>query len=157
MRSADIVLYIFDVQTETEIDVKVQQSIFENENLTYMLVGNKTDANSKEVQYTNRDILFISAKNNNGIDALKQAIFKATVEENNYAENNIITNARHLASLKNIALSLAAIKAGLDLQVTGDLLSSDIRTALYELGEITGEVTNEDKLDFIFSKFCIGK
>ena len=157
MRSADIVLYIFDVQTETEDDVSVQQSIFEDEHLTYMLVGNKTDANSKEVQYTNRDILFISAKNNNGIDALKQAIFTATVQENNYAENNIITNARHLASLKNIALSLAAIKAGLDLQVTGDLLSSDLRTALYELGEITGEVTNEDKLDFIFSKFCIGK
>ena len=157
MRSADIVLYIFDVQTETENDVKVQQSIFENEQLTYMLVGNKIDDNIKEVQYLNKDILLISAKNNNGIDALKQAIFSATVEANNYAENNIVTNTRHLASLKNIARSLAAIKGGIDQQVTGDLLSSDIRTALYELGEITGEVTNEDKLDFIFSKFCIGK
>ena len=62
-----------------------------------------------------------------------------------------------LASLKNISNSLSAIKDGLDANVSGDLLSSDIRTALYDLGEITGEVTNEDKLDFIFSKFCIGK
>ena len=45
------------------------------------------------------------------------------------------------------------IKNGLDANISGDLLSSDIRAALYHLGEITGEVTNEDKLDFIFSKF----
>ncbi len=157
MRSADIVLYIFDVQTETDDDVKAQQTIFENEHIKYMLVGNKMDANNEEVSNLGKDILYISAKKNIGIDALKQAIFSATVEANNYAENNIVTNARHLASLKNIAQSLSAIKAGLDQQVPGDLLSSDIRTALYDLGEITGEVTNEDKLDFIFSKFCIGK
>jgi tRNA modification GTPase len=48
-------------------------------------------------------------------------------------------------------------KNGLDANIFGDLLSSDIRAALYHLSEITGEVTNEDKLDFIFSKFCIGK
>ena len=157
MRSADIVLYIFDVHTETENDIKLQESVFETEHIKYMLVGNKTDTNTQELNYENNDILFISAKNNIGIEALKQAIFTATVEANNYAENNIITNARHLASLKNIAQSLAAIKTGLDESVPGDLLSSDIRTALYDLGEITGEVTNEDKLDFIFSKFCIGK
>jgi tRNA modification GTPase len=62
-----------------------------------------------------------------------------------------------LESLKNISLSLSAIKEGLDANISGDLLSSNIRAALYHLGEITGEVTNEDKLDFIFSKFCIGK
>ena len=157
MRSADIVLYIFDVNTETNNDVKAQQAIFENEHIKYILVGNKTDANSYEISNLGQDILYISAKKNIGIDGLKQAIFTATVEANNYAENNIVTNARHLASLKNIAQSLSAIKAGLDQQVPGDLLSSDIRTALYDLGEITGEVTNEDKLDFIFSKFCIGK
>ncbi len=157
MRSADIVLYIFDVHTETEKDIKVQQTIFENEHIKYIFVGNKTDANNAQINYSTKDILFISAKHNIGIDALKQAIFAATVEANNYAENNIVTNARHLSSLKNISKSLGAIKDGLDANVPGDLLSSDIRMALYELGEITGEVTNEDKLDFIFSKFCIGK
>ena len=50
-----------------------------------------------------------------------------------------------------------AIKTGLNDGVSSDLLTSDIRTALYHLGEITGEISNDNKLDFIFSKFCIGK
>lgn len=157
MRSADIVLYIFDVNTETESDLKIQQTVFEKENIKYIYVGNKSDIKLSEQKYLSKDILYISAKKNEGIDELKQVIFVATVHANNYAENNIITNTRHLASLKNISNSLSAIKDGLDANVSGDLLSSDIRTALYDLGEITGEVTNEDKLDFIFSKFCIGK
>jgi len=53
--------------------------------------------------------------------------------------------------------SLADIKAGLDNKLTGDLLALDIRRCLHYLGEITGEITNEDQLDYIFSKFCIGK
>ena len=157
MRSADIVFYIFDVNTESENDLKTQKTVFEKENIKYIFVGNKSDIKLPEQKYLSKEILYISAKNNEGIDEPKQAIFTATVHANNYAENNIIINTRHLASLKNIANSLNAIKDGLDANMPGDLLSSDIRTALYDLGEITGEVTNEDKLDFIFSKFCIGK
>jgi tRNA modification GTPase len=56
-----------------------------------------------------------------------------------------------------IAKSLKEIKRGLENNISGDLLAPDIRRALHYLGEITGEVTNEDRLDYIFSKFCIGK
>ncbi len=157
MRSADIVLYIFDVNTESETDLLTQINIFEKENIKYLLVGNKADKGLKENNFTQKDIQFISAKNNEGIDKLKETLFTATVHADTNAENNIVTNARHLESLKNIATSLQEIKNGLDANISGDLLSSDIRAALYHLGEITGEVTNEDKLDFIFSKFCIGK
>jgi tRNA modification GTPase len=157
MRSADIVLYIFDVNTESENDLQTQINIFETENIKYLLVGNKADKGFEDNKYTQKDIQFISAKNNEGIDKLKQTLFTATVHATTNAENNIVTNARHLESLKNIAASLQEIKNGLDANISGDLLSSDIRAALYHLGEITGEVTNEDKLDFIFSKFCIGK
>jgi tRNA modification GTPase len=157
MRSADIVLYIFDVNTESAKDLQTQINIFETENIKYLLVGNKADKVSGENKFTQKDIQFISAKTNEGIDKLKQTLFTATVHADTNAENNIVTNARHLESLKNIAVSLQEIKNGLDANISGDLLSSDIRAALYHLGEITGEVTNEDKLDFIFSKFCIGK
>jgi tRNA modification GTPase len=157
MRSADIVLYIFDVNTENENDLQTQINIFEKENIKYLLVGNKADNQFSDNTFAQKDIQFISAKNNDGIDKLKQTLFSATVQANTNAENNIVTNARHLESLKNIAASLQEIKNGLDANISGDLLSSDIRAALYHLGEITGEVTNEDKLDFIFSKFCIGK
>ncbi|HQX72311.1 MAG TPA: hypothetical protein PK298_05385 [Chitinophagaceae bacterium] len=72
-------------------------------------------------------------------------------------ENTIITNARHYHALKEVSRSLTDIKQGLDNKLPGDLLALDIRRCLYYLGEITGEITNEDQLDYIFSKFCIGK
>ena len=66
-------------------------------------------------------------------------------------------NARHYHALKEVEKSLDDISIGMDNNLPGDLLASDIRRCLHFLGEITGEVTNEDMLDYIFSKFCIGK
>jgi len=59
--------------------------------------------------------------------------------------------------LQEVNKSLEDIKGGLDNKLPGDLLALDIRRCLHYLGEITGEITNEDQLDYIFSKFCIGK
>lgn len=157
MRSADIVLYIFDVNQETKNSLEQQVNVFEKENIKYLLAGNKSDIGLSKDVFAGHDIFYISAKENTGIDILKKTLFDATVSTNTNAENNVITNARHLESLRKIADSLTAIRVGLDENIPGDLLSSDIRTALYHLGDLTGEVTNEDKLDFIFSKFCIGK
>jgi tRNA modification GTPase len=157
MRSADIVLYIFDAATETAGELQQQLDLFANEKIKYLPVANKADSMDSESKFDKKDVVFISAKNNIGIDKLKDTLFNATVHADTNAESNIVTNARHLESLRQIATSLAGIKEGLDAGIPGDLLSSDIRNALYYLGEITGEVTNEDKLDFIFSKFCIGK
>ena len=72
-------------------------------------------------------------------------------------ESTIITNARHYHALQEVNKSLDDIKAGLDNKLPGDLLALDIRRCLHYLGEITGEIRNEDQLDYIFSKFCIGK
>ena len=72
-------------------------------------------------------------------------------------ENTIVTNARHYHALKEVEKSLADIRNGLDQKLPGDLLALDIRRCLHYLSEITGEVTNDDMLDYIFSKFCIGK
>jgi len=74
-----------------------------------------------------------------------------------HTESTIVTNARHYAALKEVQQSLSDIKNGMDNNLPGDLLALDIRRCLHYLGEITGEVTNEDRLDYIFSKFCIGK
>ena len=72
-------------------------------------------------------------------------------------EGTIVTNARHVASLKRLLFSLNDVETGLLDNITGDLLAIDINQALHYLGTITGQITNEDQLDFIFSKFCIGK
>ncbi len=59
--------------------------------------------------------------------------------------------------MQQVESSLKAIRKGLDDELPGDLLALDIRHCLHYLGEITGEITSEDRLDYIFSKFCIGK
>jgi tRNA modification GTPase len=72
-------------------------------------------------------------------------------------ESLVITNARHYEALSNLLSALNEIKFGLQSNLTGDLLSIDIKNALHYLGVITGEITTEDQLDYIFSIFCIGK
>ena len=72
-------------------------------------------------------------------------------------ENAVVTNARHYAALREVHPSVQDVLNGLESGISGDLLALDIRRCLHYLGEITGEITNEDQLDYIFSKFCIGK
>jgi tRNA modification GTPase len=69
----------------------------------------------------------------------------------------VVTNARHYQSLQAVSDNIISIQRGMDNKIPGDLLAIDIRQCLYHLGEITGQITNDDQLDFIFSKFCIGK
>ena len=69
----------------------------------------------------------------------------------------LITNLRHYQNLILTRNSLDRVLTGMEGGVTGDFLAMDIRQSLYYLGEITGEITTDDLLDNIFSKFCIGK
>jgi tRNA modification GTPase len=69
----------------------------------------------------------------------------------------IITNMRHYEALLNTSKSLQEVLTGMDMQQTGDLLAFDIRKAIYHLGEIVGDISSDDLLANIFSKFCIGK
>ena len=160
MKGADVVLYIFDVNEmdPSELDILVQQ--FEQSNKKYVLAGNKSDIAEGGVvkKFRNADAIFsISAKNKQGIDAIKNALFASTVGESPATENVVVTNARHYESLQQVNQSLVDIKAGLDEGIPPDLVALDIRRCLHYISEITGDISNEDVLDFIFSKFCIGK
>ncbi len=162
MKSADVVLYIFDVREITKEELTAIANKLKENNNTLILVGNKADIGNDEKAVIDKfsgfeTIHFISAKNNTGIDELKNSLFKLTVNESPSSENVIITNARHQEALQQVKASLNDIELGLDNQVPGDLLALDIRRCLYYISEITGDISNEDVLDFIFSKFCIGK
>lgn len=158
MRSADLVLYIFDINTELKSQLQAEVKLFNDAGINFILLGNKAEVIEGIKEYEGfDDIFFISAKKNIGIEILKAAIYKTTVNSDLSSEDTIITNTRHFEALQQMQVSLAEIKAGLDNKISGDLLAPDIRRSLYYLGEITGEITNEDKLDYIFSKFCIGK
>ena len=71
--------------------------------------------------------------------------------------DTVVTNLRHYESLYNAQKSLEDVVNGISEGISGDLLAMDIRQALHYLGEITGEITTDDLLGNIFSKFCIGK
>jgi tRNA modification GTPase len=161
IRSADIVLYLFDVTSETVAELKTRAANFQEEEIRYLLVANKMD---KENETSAREkfsplehIVFISAKENRHTEVLKERMMDMVMEGQVQTESTIVTNARHYHALKEVSKSLADIKKGLDNKLTADLLALDIRRCLHYLGEITGDITNEDLLDYVFSKFCIGK
>ena len=99
----------------------------------------------------------VAAKTGFGVEQLKTIIFNQSVSGNIDTEATIVTNTRHYEALQQLQVSLSEIRNGLDKKISGDFLAIDTRACLYHLGEITGEITNEDKRDYIFSKFCIGK
>lgn len=154
MKKADVVVYLYDVNETTPAELQNQVRIFEGQQIKYLLVGNKIDMAS---QTPSASSIYISAKNKGNIQQLRQALYNLVVEGDINTEGTIITNARHLASLQEMRKSINDIKSGLDNHIASDLIALDIRRCLFYLGEITGEVTTEDKLDYIFSKFCIGK
>ena len=91
------------------------------------------------------------------LDELKKVLFEKVVGGSVLPDTSLVTNARHLESLQRLSDALTDIENGLGSGLSGDLLALDIRRGLQYLGEITGEITHEDQLDYIFSKFCIGK
>jgi tRNA modification GTPase len=71
--------------------------------------------------------------------------------------SHVVTNQRHRNHLRKALEAVLAAKTSLDAGASGDTLALELRIALHEIGAITGEITNEDVLDQIFSRFCIGK
>lgn len=160
MREANVVLYLFDVNEISVEELKQVMMEFEKEKIRYLLVGNKAESVTeayKKVFSSVPGIIFISARSNIHTNELKEALVHAAIRGDIQTESTIVTNARHFEALQKLHESLGEVQRGLAEKVPGDLLAIDIRQCLHYLGTITGQITNEDQLDFIFSKFCIGK
>ena len=158
MKEADIVLYLFDAATETPGELDAAVALLREVNPNYVLVGNKADLVSDVPEkFVGVDALYISAKTHHHVDSLKERLVDKVLQGQVNMESTIVTNARHYASLQQVAASINDVQVGMDGNIPSDLLALDIRRALHFLGEITGEITTEDQLDYIFSKFCIGK
>jgi tRNA modification GTPase len=161
MKAADVVLYLFDVNTTTVAALQAAIENFNKEQIQYLLIANKIDAlgeTKARQQFAGfENCLFIAAKTNLHTDLIKERLVDTVLKGRIDSEATVVTNARHFHALKEVAQSLEDIKAAMDNKIPGDLLALDIRRCLHYIGEITGEITNEDQLDYIFSKFCIGK
>jgi tRNA modification GTPase len=160
MQQADVVLYLFDVNQISKNELQVSIHEMHERQIKYLLVGNKVDLTDNDMlaeKFAEIPVLFISAVNKHNIETLRQRLVDVVIAGQINTENPLVTNARHYEALRLVHAALTDIHQGMDTGLSSDLISLDIRRCLHFLGEITGEITNEDQLDYIFSKFCIGK
>ena len=151
MENAQIILHITTAENPSfeEISILPHQK--------YIQVVNKIDKITSIDTQTADSPLQISAKCNIGIDSLRTALRKCTDTSHLNSSSVVVTNMRHYAALEKASESLEAALTAMDNNLPSDLLSEDIRQTLHHLGEITGDITSDDILQTIFSKFCIGK
>ncbi|MCF8321492.1 MAG: tRNA uridine-5-carboxymethylaminomethyl(34) synthesis GTPase MnmE [Flavobacterium sp.] len=169
IEQAQVVLYLFD-----SLKFKVQSSeyILEIEKIKnqfplkpLVVIINKLDLMtefeiltiSKELETLNIKLIFISAKENIGVDELKNQLLSFVNTGALRNNETIVTNTRHYDSLLKALEEIQKVNFGLQTNISSDLMSIDIREALYHFGMITGEVTNDELLGNIFANFCIGK
>ena len=161
IEEAALVIYLFDVNELTPADLAAELRALNIPGKPLLAVANKVDlaANLNITAYQAvAPVLFIAAADKKGITELKQNLLRAVNQGDlNTGANTIVTNLRHYASLEQTYQALDAVLLGLTNGTSGDFLAADIRRALYALGEITGDITTDDLLENIFSKFCIGK
>ena len=123
----------------------------------YIQVINKIDKLTSSDALTKNELLYISAKSGIGMDDLRTHLRKITDTTHLSSGSIVVSNMRHYSALNRASEALADARRGMSMNISSDLLSEDIRRVLHSLGEITGEITSDDILHNIFSKFCIGK
>jgi len=160
MTQASLIIYLFDVKSTSERELIRDLEELKSLQAPFLVVGNKIDKREDAIITTFRNIdgiIYISAKENIGIEELKQNLLEIIQYDTFKQNDTLVTNMRHYESLRETRKALDEVLAGMDNDVPGDLLAQDIRQSLYHLGEITGDISTDDLLDNIFSKFCIGK
>ena len=141
-------------------EIETIKNRFPNKRL--LLIANKIDSllekQRKEITTSVKDILLLSAKEKIGITTLLKEL-TSLVNRGALSNNEtIVTNSRHFEALNNALNAINSVQEGIDLEISTDLFSIDIRECLRHLGNITGEYdVDKDILGHIFSNFCIGK
>ncbi len=169
IEQAQVVLYLFD-----SLKFKMQRSVYiiEIEKIKnqfpqkpLVVVINKVDLLSEEEIAAIREeletlklkLIFLSAKENIGVEELKNQLLSFVNTGALRNNETIVTNTRHYDSLLKALDEIQKVKYGLETNLSSDLMAIDIKEALYHFGTITGQVTNDELLGNIFANFCIGK
>ena len=150
-----------DNQKLKNIAVEYEKIKNQNPQKPLVLLINKADTLSeadKEIigQHLN-NINYLSAKTGEGVEALKNSLLEFVNTGALRNNETIVTNTRHYNSLLKALEEIEKVQIGMKEDLSSDLMAIDVREALYHLGEITGQVTNDELLGNIFANFCIGK
>ncbi len=168
MEGATVILALLDLTANMQAEVDFLKEIVSKPGLegkTVMALLNKADkVNSSVMEQQIAQqiaqpvrIISISAKDGSNLAELHTALTNLVMDTTKFHGNVLVSNARHFEALKQVQAGIERALSGLDNNLPNDLLSQDIREVLLYLGSITGEITNDEVLGNIFSKFCIGK
>ena len=169
IEQAQVVIYLFDGSkfqvSSSHFIVEIEQIKNKYPQKPLLILINKKDVLSLseidnltlKLETLNLKQILISAKQNIGIDELKNTLLSFVNTGALRNNETIITNTRHYDSLLKALEEIQKVKFGLTTNLSSDLMAIDIKQALYYFGEITGEVTNDELLGNIFANFCIGK
>ncbi|MDR0364538.1 MAG: tRNA uridine-5-carboxymethylaminomethyl(34) synthesis GTPase MnmE [Bacteroidales bacterium] len=161
---AYVALYVFDIMQTTAKEVEAAIESFRlhisDQDKRFIVIANKLDELGETPpnfdRFVDLDTIFISAKRKENIGMITDRLvgyFKEHAPE----MQMVTSNLRHYEALSEVEKALNIVKSGLEKNIPTDLITLDLNQALYHLGSITGQVTNEEILSNIFSRFCIGK
>ena len=154
VKNSDLILFVGDVETLFSEELYSElQELNKQENILRVL--NKIDL--KETNNVKSDVK-LSAKTGEGISNLLNLLKEKALGNSSYSEKTaIVSNMRHFECLKRAKENLHKARESAISKMSGEFISVDLRNAENDLAEVIGEVTNDDILNNIFTKFCIGK
>ena len=160
IKQSMLLVYVFDITELSPEELQADLNALQVDEKNLLIAGNKTDldVSARKKFESNKNIQFISADKREGINTLKEKLFsKISSGKNQFSDQTIITNLRHRDALKKTSETLTNSLSLLQTNSSTELIALELRSALQSLGEITGEISNDELLGNIFSRFCIGK
>lgn len=166
LSQADIVLWMIDTTDKADGFEKIKKEILPHcVGKKLIILFNKSDllsaSQQDEIQNYFNDVdaekIFISAKTKQNIEKLEDILVKASALPQINQGDVIVTNIRHYEALTHALESIHRVQEGMSMNLSGDLVSEDLRQCIFHLSDIVGEVTTDQVLENIFKNFCIGK
>jgi tRNA modification GTPase len=159
VKKAQVVIYMADATSEKPEGLAKGVEALGQLDIPVIKLLNKVDqiTDLSDFKQTIPDLIPISAKNREGLNDLETALLNVIGLDQVSTNGTLVTNLRHYQQLLQTQESLEGVLKALQIGLTGDLIAQDLRYALHHLGEITGQISNDDLLKNIFGKFCIGK
>jgi tRNA modification GTPase len=165
IEQAQVVVFLFDSSEFKVSGLKLKVELEKIRNQfplkPLVIIGNKADkldeSEKARIKSEIPTIMLLSAKENIGVEELKNQLLSFVNTGALRNNETIITNTRHYDSLLKALDEIQKVKYGLETNLSSDLMAIDIKEALYHFGMITGQVTNDELLGNIFANFCIGK
>lgn len=157
---AQVIFYMVDTTTTTVEQLAQELEDFRTHVILadkqLVVIANKIDDSNATAGWDRTEALCISAKQKLNLEAIEHCLQRFITEQGIH-DLSMLTNERHYALLSSILTSIGRIEQGIAMQIPTDLLAEDVRSALYDLGNLTGTISTDELLGNIFGKFCIGK